>query len=261
MQGRSSRSLQELFFLRARRGVQFWLDDHEGHLLARPVLLCGCRRPRPHVGFILREQGMHQTHKLASGEDEGTLVSVFGDFVVLAPVIGLVLHSVLSDLVSSLDEVVASVRVADFSKPGVLRDEVAGGAPFPSDPKMLSEVLILREARDVDDLSEQATGDDGAEAWDGDDGIGHRVDGAGDVLVKSLLGALDEADVIELGGQGGSEHLISLRGDGIGRAQGSLDSTSFGVRIIEVASATFCDQVGQLVVGHIVQFGSSELSE
>jgi hypothetical protein len=53
--------------------MQLWVGDPRGHVLERPVLLSADRRPGPHVGLILREQGMHQTHKLASGEDEGTL--------------------------------------------------------------------------------------------------------------------------------------------------------------------------------------------
>jgi hypothetical protein len=106
--------------------MHLWVGERDGHLLERPVLLCANRRLGPHVGFILREQGMHQTHKLASSEDEGTLMLVLGDFIVLTPVIGLVLHSVSSNLVSSLDEVVAPVRVAELGEAGVLRDEAAG---------------------------------------------------------------------------------------------------------------------------------------
>ena len=52
-------------------------------------------------------------------------MSVLGDFIVLAPVIGLVLHSVSSDFVGSLDEIVTPVWVADLGQPSVLRDEVA----------------------------------------------------------------------------------------------------------------------------------------
>ena len=39
------------------------------YLLKPIILLAMVSRPGPHVGFILREQGMHQTHKLASRED------------------------------------------------------------------------------------------------------------------------------------------------------------------------------------------------
>jgi hypothetical protein len=49
------------------------IDDPGDHLLERPILLYADRRPGPHVRLILREQGMHETHELASSEDEGTL--------------------------------------------------------------------------------------------------------------------------------------------------------------------------------------------
>jgi hypothetical protein len=42
------------------------------------ILLDRIRRRGPHVGFILGEQGMHQTHKLAGSEDEGAFVLVLG---------------------------------------------------------------------------------------------------------------------------------------------------------------------------------------
>ncbi len=42
------------------------------YLLKPVILLVTVSRPGSHVGFILREQGMHQTHKLASRQDEGT---------------------------------------------------------------------------------------------------------------------------------------------------------------------------------------------
>jgi len=39
---------------------------------------------------------MHQTHELASSQDEGTFVLMIGDFVVLAPVVGFELQVVES---------------------------------------------------------------------------------------------------------------------------------------------------------------------
>lgn len=95
--------------------MRLCVDDHAGHLLERGIVLCADRRPGPHVGFIPRKQGMHWAHELVSN-DESTLMSVPGGFVVLAPVEHVVLHGVLSGPVSLLDGVVASVGVGDLSE-------------------------------------------------------------------------------------------------------------------------------------------------
>jgi hypothetical protein len=65
-------------------------------------------------------------------------------------------------------------------------------------------------------------------------GISDRIDDVGDVLIEALLGVLAKADVIELGDQGGGDHLVSHKVDGVGGAQIPLDSTCFAVRIAEV---------------------------
>ena len=77
------------------------------HLLKPIILLAKGSHPGPHVGLILREQGMHQTHKLASREDEGTFVLILADLLILAPVVGFVLQVMLSQQVGAHDEVVA----------------------------------------------------------------------------------------------------------------------------------------------------------
>jgi len=117
-------------------------------------------RPGPHVGFILREQGMHQTHKLASREDEGTFVLILGYFLVHAPVVGFVLQVVLTEQVGAQDEVVAQVDVADFGQAGVLGYKVARGAFPPSQAHELGEVLLLWETEDIDDLGQDTSRDD-----------------------------------------------------------------------------------------------------
>ena len=64
-------------------------DGAGSHLLEQRILLKVNRHPGPHVGDVLREQGMHQTHEFASGKDEGTLVLALGHFTVLVSVYGL----------------------------------------------------------------------------------------------------------------------------------------------------------------------------
>ena len=116
--------------------VEFCLcdvDDADRHLLKRAVLLDVSQHPGPHIRNVLCEQGMHQTHEFASGEDEGTLVLILGHFAVLAPVESLILEIELAEGVGSQDQVVAQVLVADLGEPGVLRDKVARGALLPGD--------------------------------------------------------------------------------------------------------------------------------
>jgi hypothetical protein len=63
----------------------------ERHLLQQITLRQGVLHLGPHVRHILREQGIHQTHELASGEHEGSLVLELGRFGILSPVEGFVL--------------------------------------------------------------------------------------------------------------------------------------------------------------------------
>ena len=95
---------------------------------------------------------MHQTDELASGKHESALVLILGDFIELAPIEGFVLQVEQAELVGSYDEVVATIRIADFGHTGVLRDKACTGALGPGDAKVLSQVLVFREARDIDDL-------------------------------------------------------------------------------------------------------------
>ncbi len=120
---------------------------------------------------------------------------------------------------------------------------------------------MFGEASDVDDLGQQAGGDHSAQALDGDDGIGYRVDDARDVLVEPLHETLDEANVVPTGGQGRSDHLVHLRVDGIRRTQGLADLASSGSGVREVPSTATVDQVDQLVVRHLGELGDGELGE
>jgi len=194
---------------------------------------------------------MHQTHEFASRENEGAFVLMLGHLLVLAPVVGVVLEVEPSERVGAKDEVVAAVDVADLSQVGVLRDEAPRRALVPGQTKILSEVLVFREAVDIDDLGQDASGDDRAKALDGDDGVGNGVDGTSDLLVKSSQETLDEADVIPDSGQGKGDHVVKLRLNGVGRAQCLLDGSSSGVRVIEVSPAATSDEVGELVVGQV----------
>jgi hypothetical protein len=49
-----------------------------------------------HVRNVFREQGMHQTHDFASCKREGAFMLMFGHFLILAPIVGLVLQVVAS---------------------------------------------------------------------------------------------------------------------------------------------------------------------
>lgn len=59
------------------------------------------------IRLILREQSIHQTHELASGQDEGAFVLILGDFVILAEVVGLILQVEQTELIGTQDEIVA----------------------------------------------------------------------------------------------------------------------------------------------------------
>jgi hypothetical protein len=71
------------------------------HLLEPIILLAKGSYPGPHVGIILRVQGMHQTHRLPSRGDEGTFVLILGNLLILAPVVGFVLQVMLSQQVGA----------------------------------------------------------------------------------------------------------------------------------------------------------------
>ena len=191
-----------------------------GRYLLKPIILLSrVSHPGPHVGYILREQGMHQTHELASRQNEGTFVLVLGDFLILAPVVGFVLQVVLAEQVGSQNEIVAQVDVADFGQTGVLGDKFAGGTLAPSQAHVLSQVLVLLKTKDVDDLGQDAGGDDRPQALDGDDGIGNGVDVASDCSVETFHGTVQIADVIPNRSQRVGDHLVHARVDGVGGAQ------------------------------------------
>jgi len=231
------------------------------HLLQQGVLPKVDRRLGPHVGNVLREQGMHQTDKFAGRENEGAFVLMFGHLLVLAPVVGFVLQVEHSERIGTEDEVVATIDVADLGQAGILGDEAPGGAPVPGQANLLSQVPVFREARDVDDLGQEAGGDDRAEAPDGDDGVGDGVDGLGDPLVEPFHEAVDEVDVIPDGSKREGEHLVQLGFDGVGRAQSLPDGASSGIRITKVSSAATVDEVGELMERQVAQFGGGEASK
>ncbi len=52
---------------------------------------------------------------------------------------------------------------------------------------------------------------------------------------------LDAAEVIQLIGQGGSDHLVSLRVNKTRRASGRLDGTGLAVRIIKLPATAATD--------------------
>jgi hypothetical protein len=130
------------------------------YLLEQTVLHKINRHSGPHVRNVLREQGMHQMHEFTGSEYESTFVLILGDLVVLAPVESLVLQVEKAEPVSTHDEVVATVRVADLGHTRVLRDKATTGAFCPGDAKVLGQVFVLREARDVDDLGQEVGSDD-----------------------------------------------------------------------------------------------------
>ena len=231
------------------------------HLLERDILLKVSGRPGPHVRDILREQGMHQTHEFARGKDESTFVLVFGHFLVLAPVIGFELQVEHSEGIGAKDEVVTPVGIAHLGQAGVLRDRATRGVVVPGQAEVLSEVFVFGEAGDVGNLGQDTGRDDRAKSWDGDEGVGERGNGSGDLLVEPLHEAADEADVIPKRGEGESDHLVQLRVNGVGGIQGLLDGSCGGVRVVEAASSGAGDEVGELLLGESAQFGSGELSE
>ena len=126
---------------------------------------------------------MYQTDKFASSENEGTLVLILGDFVVLAEVEGFVLQVVAPKVFSTKDEVVAQVLVADLGQASALGDRVTGGALLPSEAHVLGQELVFREAGDVDNLGQDTSSGDSAQSLDGDDGIGNGIDVTGNPLV------------------------------------------------------------------------------
>jgi hypothetical protein len=129
------------------------VDDVRRHLLKQIALQQVNERLGPHEGDILREQGVHQSHQLASGKDEGTFMLMLGNFVVLAPVVGFVIQVELAEPVGTQDEVVTQVAVTDFGQASVLRDRVATIAFLPSQAHILSQMFMLIETGDVDDRS------------------------------------------------------------------------------------------------------------
>jgi len=186
---------------------------------------------------------------------------MLGYFLILAPVEGLVLQVEPSERIGAKDEVVSSVDVADLGQAGVLRDEATRRALVPSQANVLSQVPVFREARDVDDLSQETGGDDRAKALDGDDRVGDWVNGVSDLLVEPLHQALDEVDVVPDGSKREGDHLIQLEFDGVGRAQGSLDGSCGSIRVIETSSTAASNDAGELMVGEVAQLGSGELGE
>jgi hypothetical protein len=88
---------------------------------------------------------MRQTHGLADCQNEGALVLVFGDLLLLAPVVGLVLQVVLAEQVRAQDEVAAQTDVADFCQAGALGDKVGGRALVPGQATRLRQVPLLLE--------------------------------------------------------------------------------------------------------------------
>ena len=90
-----------------------------------------------HVRDIFGEQGMHQTDEFTSGEDEGTFMLILGDFLVFAPIESLVFQVELAEAVSTQNEVIATIRIANFGHAGVLRDEASTGAFGPGDTEIL----------------------------------------------------------------------------------------------------------------------------
>jgi hypothetical protein len=186
---------------------------------------------------------------------------VLGDFLIFAPVVGFVLQVVLAEQVGSQDEVVAQIDVADFGQAGVLGDKSSGGTLVPGQAGKLGQVLLFLETKDVDDLGQDASGDDCPQALDGDDGIGNGVNVASDVPVETFHGAVKIVDVIPHCSQGGGDHLVHARVDGVGRAQGLANSTRCGGRVCKSPLATAGDQVDQLVMSHLLQLGNGELGE
>jgi hypothetical protein len=149
----------------------------ERYLLGQASLLKINNHPGPHVRNVLGKQGMHQTHELASRKYEDTFVLMLGGLVVLASVEGLVLQVEQAQLVGAYDKVVATIRTADLGHARVLGDKASAGTLGPGDAKVLGQVLVFGEARYIDNLGQEASGDER---------IGDRVDAAGDLLVEAL---------------------------------------------------------------------------
>ena len=78
------------------------------HLLKQNVLLKMKRHLGSHVKDVLGEQGMYQTHKFASRENEGAFVLMLGNLLILAPVEGFVLQVEPSERIGAKDELALS---------------------------------------------------------------------------------------------------------------------------------------------------------
>lgn len=120
---------------------------------------------------------------------------------------------------------------------------------------------MFREAGDVDDLGQEAGGDDRAQAFDGNERVGDGIDAAGDLLIEASHEASDGADVFPGRGQGGCDHQVGLVVHGIGCGESTLYGAGSGVRVVEAAVAAVSDEVSQLVVGHLAQFGGREFGQ
>lgn len=107
------------------------------------------RRLRPHgIRHVLREQGMDQTDEFPGGQDESAFVLMFRHFLIFAPVVGLEVQVELAQTIGSKNGVVAQIDVADFGQASILRNEPPRGAPLPSQTAVLSQLRMVREARD-----------------------------------------------------------------------------------------------------------------
>ena len=237
------------------------VDDVRRHLLEGRVLLQINERLGPHVRDVLSEQGVHQSHQLASSKNEGTFMLILGDFVVLAPVVGFVFQVELAESIGAKDEVVSQVAVADFGQASMLRDRTAAGALLPSQAHILSQMLVFIKAGNIHDLSQDAGGDDSSQAFDGDDGVGKGLDIVGDVLVQAFHRALDEANVFPTSGQGSRNHFVHRGFNGVRSTQGFANSPGGTCGIIEASMAATADQVDQLIMGHQLKLSGGEFGQ
>jgi len=98
---------------------------------------------------------------------------------------------------------------------GVVRDKLTAGSLVPGDAEVLGHVFVVREARDISDFGEEASGDDGPQTADGDEGVGEWLDGVSDLTIEVFHQALDLPDVPPDEGQGSGEHLVFLGINGV----------------------------------------------
>jgi hypothetical protein len=211
------------------------------------------------IGLIGRQPPHHQPDQLAGGQDDRPLVAVHAHLVELPVEGGGILGVAHPDRVSRLTEGIPQVTSAGPGQARLFRLQVGRWVLMPLEPGLCGNLGRIRiEPLAVAQLAEHTSGQDGANARDGLQGMGDGRHALGDGRLQASHLALEHGDGLqaqpEAQGDGGLQS-----GRQVGRVARHLREPTPGrTGICNAAFALAVDELDELVEGqrrHLLEGG------